>query len=88
MEQSRINVVNLHVLSSIQTAINELDDLSAFTRKDDDIFCSNAEFDLHVGDLSDFMDSTEKDGAVNCVKYCYFAQCIALLKLEMVCKCH
>ena len=63
MEQSRINVVNLHVLSSIQTAINELDDLSAFTRKDDDIFCSNAEFDLHVGDLSDFIDSDEKDDA-------------------------
>ena len=34
-------------------------------RKDDNIKCYNADFDLHVGDLSDFIDRTEKDVTVN-----------------------
>ena len=56
------NILN----ASTQTEIKELDDLSDCTHKDDNVAYSNADFDLHVGNLSDFMDITKKDDATVC----------------------
>ena len=46
--------------TNMKIAINKYDNLSAYAHKDGDFTYSNAEFDLHIGDLSNFMDSGEK----------------------------
>ena len=57
------SISNNILYSTIETTMKEHDDLSDCTCNDDIIYYSNADFDLHVGDLSDFIDSDEKDDA-------------------------
>ena len=42
------------LITNTETTLNEDDDSCA--RKDDNVSCSNSDFDLHVNDASDFMD--------------------------------
>ena len=57
------NILN----TNVETSTRGRNDLRTCASNDDDIACSNSEFDLRVGDSSYFMDSAEKDDAVNCV---------------------
>lgn len=48
-----------------ETTMHEEEDLISRSHKDDDVACSNADFDLHISDSSDFVNSIKKDNVVN-----------------------